>query len=224
MTRAPSDEGAESPKAFSRLAAVWRAVFVVLSPVVLYVAVTRLSVQKGAMLVVGWIALRTLPILYTSPRQHLRAALRLPAVAVAFAILGGVTDDRRLFLLMPSATQLGFAWTFGSTLRGEGKMPLVEHFARLQKKELTPEEVTYCRSVTWVWATAMVVSAVVGLVLAWFASPEVWTAFTGVGAYALIAGLFGIEYVFRSVRFRKLRSSWAERIFDRLLSSNQSGR
>jgi uncharacterized membrane protein len=190
--------------------------FIVLSPFVLYVSVTQMSITNGALLAGGWVGLRALPVLYSSPREHLKAALRLPAVAIAFALLGAVTNDRRLFLVMPSATQFGFAWTFGETLRKGAKMPLVENFARLQKKVLTDEEVTYCRTVTWVWTIALAVEGVIGLVLAWLASPAVWTFYTGIGTYALIAGLFAVEYVFRSVRFRRLRSSFLERIFDRL--------
>jgi uncharacterized membrane protein len=194
---------------------VLQGVFIALTPVVLYVAVTRLPLARGAWLVAGWIALRAIPVLFASPREHLLHALKLPALGLAFALAGACTNDQRLLLLLPSATQLGFAWTFGASLRRGAKMPLVEHFARIKLPDLSDEEIAYCRRVTWVWTGFLVASAVAGVLLAWGASPEVWTAFTGVGTYVAIAALFAVEYTVRSIRFRARRVSLLQRVLCR---------
>jgi uncharacterized membrane protein len=196
------------------LARILQALFIALSPVVVYVAVARMPLARGAWLVVGWIALRALPVFFTTPRRHLLQALKLPALALAFALVGACTHDRWLLLLLPSATQLGFAWTFGASLR-KGATPLVEHFARMQVADLTPEEIVYCRRVTWIWAVFLAANASAGIVLAWAASPEVWTAFTGVGVYVFVATLFAAEYTVRSVRFRARRVSLLQRLLFR---------
>jgi uncharacterized membrane protein len=204
-----------SPPA-SPLAQVLRVVFVLVAPVVLYVAVTRFSAVTAALIVAGWIAVRTVPtIVVTATREQLLAALRLPAIAIVFSILGAVANDKRLLLLLPSATQLGFAWVFGSSLRG--KVPLVEQFARMQKPNLGTDEVRYCRTVTWIWAFYLATAAVVGLVLAFVASPVVWAAYTGAGAYVLVAVLFGAEYVYRNIRFRSADGTAVQRALYRFL-------
>jgi uncharacterized membrane protein len=200
----------------SLAAGALRVVFVALSPIVLYVAVTRLPLARGALLVVGWIALRTLPLLVTTAREHLLEVLKLPAIAVAFALVGAATRRHELLLLLPSATQLGFAWTFGASLRS-GRTPLVERFARMQIAAPTPDEVAYCRRVTQVWAVFLAFSAAAGLALACWASPEVWTLFTGVVTYVLVAALFAGEYAVRSIRFRARRITTLQRLLCRLL-------
>jgi uncharacterized membrane protein len=192
------------------VAALWRAIsaiirgaFVALSPVVLYVAVTRCTLVTGSLLVVGWALLRVLASLWGKlPADQKRAALVLPGIALGSALLGLVTQDRRALLVLPSATQFGFAVAFARTLRG-GQRPLVEHFARMQKPWLPDEEVRYCRTVTKVWATALVVAGLFGLVLAVRASPELWAAWASVGCYVFVGALFGVEWCIRQVRFRR---------------------
>ena len=199
-----------------KLARVANVVFIAVSPVVLYVAVTRLTVMTAALVIAGWVTLRTIPAaLGTASREQLIAAIKLPLVAVAFSVLGAITNNRGLLLLMPSATQLGFAWVFASSLRA--KVPLIEQFARIQKAELSAEEIKYCRTVTWIWAIYLAACAVTGVVLAWAASPEVWAIFTGVGSYVLVAALFAAEYSFRKLRFRSPDGSAIDRALFRWL-------
>lgn len=183
---------------------------IAVSPVVLYLAVTRLSVKPAALLVAGWITLRTIPAVLAASREQMMAALKLPFVAIVFSLLGAVTDDARFLLLLPSATQLGFAGVFAASLR-RPRVPLVEQFARMQKPDLPELEQRYCRTVTGVWAVYLAACAVLGLVLAWLASPAMWAIFTGAGSYVLVAALFAAEYAFRKVRFRSPEGSPLER-------------
>ena len=186
----------------ARLARVANVVAIAVSPVILYFAVTRLSVKPAAVLVASWIVARTVPTLIaTASREQLVAALKLPLIAIVFSLLGAMTNDARFLLLLPSATQIGFAGVFASSLR-KGQVPLVESFAKMQKKDLSEEQLRYCRTVTAIWAVYLTACAVSGLLLAWLASPATWAVFTGAGAYVLVAALFSAEYVFRSIRFR----------------------
>ena len=198
----------------------WRVVsgaFIAASPFVLYFAVTRERLELGAWIIVGWLLVRTVPAVLAAPRQHVRSALRLPGVAIAFALLGAVTHERLLLLLMPSLTQLGFAWVFCSTLR-RGQMPLIERFARMQKATLDPEELAHCRFFTAVWGFSMIASAAVGVGLAAYAPTWLWAAFAGVGSYAFVAVLFGVEYLVRAVRFRRYGDNALQRMLLRLTS------
>lgn len=198
---------------------IWRIVsglFIAASPFVLYYAVTRDQLETSAWIIVGWLLVRTVPAVLAAPREHVRAALRLPAVAIGFAVLGAVTHHRVLLLLMPSLTQAGFAWVFLGTLR-EGQMPLIERFARMQKAELDAHERAHCRLFTGVWGLGMVVSAIAGVGFALWAPTWMWAAFAGIGSYAFVAVLFGVEYLVRAVRFRRYGDNAMQRMLLRVM-------
>lgn len=199
---------------------LWRVVhgaFIVASPFVLYIAVTRADLATAGWIVVAWIGVRTIPTWLAAPREHLRATLQLPLVALIFALLGALTAQRVLILLLPSLTQLGFAWVFGSSLR-RGQTPLIERFARMQKADLDADECAHCRFFTGIWAGAMVLSAGVGVGLAALAPAWVWAAFAGIGSYAFVAVLFAVEYLVRAFRFRHFGDNVLQRLLLRVMS------
>lgn len=173
---------------------------VVASPLVFYVAITHARLEEAALVLLAFAVLRTVPALFAAKREHVWAALRLPLVAIVSAAASVTTGEPRALLVLPSLSQAGFASVFLSSLRG---MPLVEHFARMQKPDLTPEQVRYCRSVTTVWGVVLGLAAVIGLALAAWAPIAIWTAFTAVGSYVLVAVVFSTEYVVRKIRFRE---------------------
>jgi uncharacterized membrane protein len=173
------------------------AILAVGSPIVLYYAVRRGRAYEGAILLVAYALLRAIPMVLAASPQQRRIAMRLPLIAIVSAVLGVVLDAPRALLVLPSASQLAFAATFLGSLRST---PLVEHFARMKHGELAPRQITYCRTVTKVWAAVLAASAVVGLVLAAFASLEAWTWFTTIGIYVVLAATYGIEYAVRRLR------------------------
>lgn len=196
-------------------AASW--VLVLASPFVFYFAVTRNGLKQGALFIVAFAVLRALPTVITTKREHLWAALRLPAVAVVTALAGVVTGEARALLVLPSLSQAAFASVFVGSLSGT---PLVEHFARMQKAALSPAEVRYCRAVTIVWAATLSFAAIVGLALAAWAPIAVWTAFSGVGSYVLVGLVFAGEYVVRKYRFREYGSMPVDRVLSKLFPPN----
>jgi uncharacterized membrane protein len=169
-------------------------VFLLLSPFVLYVTLSQDRVDLAALALVGWVILRALPTLVVAERAQLAAALRLPAIALGFALLGWIFHSGWMLLILPSATQATFGVTFLRSLSGT---PLVEHFARMVKPTLSPAERAHCRAFTRVWGLYLVLLAAVGLAFARFASLAVWTVYTGVVSYALIALLYAIEFLSR---------------------------
>ena len=79
---------------------------------------------------------------------------------------------------------------------------LVERFALLQKPELTPVEIAYCRKVTQLWCFFFVVNGLIAAVLASAGSLKVWTLYTGFISYLLIGVVMSGEYLYRHWRFR----------------------
>jgi uncharacterized membrane protein len=173
--------------------------FIVASPWVLYWTLSQGDVTVAAITLIAWVIVRTIPVLLSAKKEQRVAALQLPAIALVFAILGWVFDQGVLLMILPSATQAAFGGTF---LRSLKTTPLIEHFARMVKKDLSPGEQVHCRSWTRIWGIYLLVLAAAGLVLAAVASLEVWTVYVGLVSYGLVGVLFAIEYVVRKFKFR----------------------
>jgi uncharacterized membrane protein len=188
-------------------------VFILASPWVLYLTLSQNRVDIAALTLIGWVILRSVPTLLAARREHLAAALRLPAIALVFALLGWIFDSGWMLLILPSATQAAFGLTF---LRSLAHTPLVEHFARMVKPELSPAELAHCRSWTGIWGVYLIVLAAVGLGFARFATLRAWTVYTGIVSYALIGTLFAVEYVIRKIRFRDYGKNPVDRVLSML--------
>ena len=175
------------------------ALFIIASPWVLYWTLSLHQVGIAAALLIGWVIVRTIPILIAARREQRIAALQLPAIALGFAGIGWISDNGTWMLVPPSATQAAFGLAFLRSLSGT---PLIEHFARMVKPELRAAELAHCRSWTGIWGIYLLVLAAIGLALARWATLAVWTVYVGVVAYVLVALLFAVEYVIRKIRFR----------------------
>jgi uncharacterized membrane protein len=174
--------------------------FVAVSPFVLYWTLTRHDVTFAALVLIAWVIVRTIPIVLTAKSEQRRAALQLPAIALAFALLGLISDNGTWLLVMPAATQATFGLAF---LRSLKTTPLIEHFARMVKPALSDGELVHCRRWTRVWGYYLIVLAAIGLVLARVASLAVWTIYVGIVTYALVGVLFAVEYIVRKLSFRE---------------------
>lgn len=183
----------------TRALGVLSALLFVASPWVLYLTLSQQRLELAALLLVGWGALRAVPVLLAAEREHRLAALQLPAIALGFALLGWLLQDGLWLLVLPSATQAAFALVFLRSLRAT---PLIERFARMVKKDLSPPELAHCRRWTGFWAGYLLALAATGLALARWASLATWTLYVGLINYALIGALFGVEYLVRKIQFR----------------------
>jgi uncharacterized membrane protein len=175
------------------------ALFILASPWVLYWTLSQHQIDIAAMTLIGWVIVRSIPVLLSAKREQRRAALQLPAIALGFAFLGWVSGNGTWFLILPSATQAAFGSAF---LRSLSTTPLIEHFARMMKPELSVPEQAHCRSWTRVWGIYLLVLAAAGLVLARWATLAVWTVYVGVVSYVLVGVLFAVEYFVRKIQFR----------------------
>ncbi|MCL4802185.1 MAG: hypothetical protein KJ025_21510 [Burkholderiales bacterium] len=169
------------------------------SPLVLHLAI----VWDSRPLLAGFAGMIALGAVLGSRTRRVPAwALLLVALGVAgLALLehGSVTQ---LAFAWPVVAYLAIAWVFGRTLR-RGRMPLVEHMARLidHGEHMPPELVRYTRTLTWFWTLLPLGLAAVSVLLARFASPAAWSLFTNVLGYAALAALFFAEYPYRVRRY-----------------------
>jgi uncharacterized membrane protein len=122
-------------------------------------------------------------------------------------LLGGLLmyAPHALLLAPPVILNALVAACFGASLL-PGREPLIAAFARLEQgQNLPPDLARHARAITWAWTLLLATIAAVALVLALRAEPEVWSLFTNVVSYALIAALLVGEYAYRRLRFRQYR-------------------
>jgi len=173
--------------------------FIAASPFVLYWTLTNHDVVVAGIMLLAWVVVRTIPIFLSAKQEQRRAALQLPVIALGFTLLGIFFDHHLFLLFLPSATQATFGLTF---LRSLTSTPLIEHFARMVKAELTAGELDHCRRWTRVWGYYLLVLAAIGLVLAATVSLKIWTIYVGILSYVFVGVLFAVEYVVRKISFR----------------------
>lgn len=143
----------------------------------------------------------------------LAAASRLPSLKIsavarwsalgAIVLAGGavwanVMLPLKLYPVLVNAALLAaFAFSLASP------PSMIERLARLREAHLSPAAIGYTRRVTMVWCGFFVVNGAIALGTALWATPVVWSLYTGVIAYLLMGLLFGIEFLFR-MRFKRL--------------------
>ena len=93
---------------------------------------------------------------------------------------------------------------------------MIERFARAMEDDLPDFTLPYCRRVTIVWCTFVLLNAAIVLLLVRYAPPVWWTMYTGAIAYALIALLFASETCFRKWWFRYYGVGPLDRVFARV--------
>ena len=106
-----------------------------------------------------------------------------------------------LLLLVPTLVNGVLLFSFGRTL--VYPPTVIENIAVTMKKELSGNEVLYCKNVTVVWCLFFTLNGSMALFLAFFSSLEVWTLYNGVVAYGLMGLLFLVEFIYRHWRFRR---------------------
>jgi uncharacterized membrane protein len=149
------------------------------------------------------VALLVLIALAVRYRRH-AARLLTGFSAVQFVALGMApllglavlaTNSEVLLRLYPAVISASMLILFGVTLVHPPTM--VERFARLQERELSPASVRYTRHVTQAWCAFFVVNGALAAYTAVFASREAGALYNGVIAYLLMGGLFAGERLLR---------------------------
>lgn len=131
------------------------------------------------------------------------AWLVLVAAAVALFCSARGGWARYLMYLPPVLIPLSVLWLFARSLR-PGNMPVVTRVATQIRGPLPDELTTYTRQVTQFWVVFLVLMAAGSVLLAIFASAELWSLMTNIVQYLLMGAVFLFEYLYRRWRFRHL--------------------
>ena len=122
-------------------------------------------------------------------------------VGIVLCVSSFLLKTYQLLLFYPVVVNAVMLAVFGGSLRST--MPIVERLARLQEPDLPEKGVRYTRRVTQIWCGFFIINGGIALGTALWASEAVWSLYTGVIAYILMALLFGGEYLVR-LRFKRL--------------------
>jgi len=119
-------------------------------------------------------------------------------VLMACAVWSNLLLPLKLYPVLVNAALLaGFGYSLATP------MSAVERMARLRGEDFPPVAQAYMRTVTQVWCGFFVVNGLIALATALWMSEAVWSLYTGVISYGLMALLFGGEYLVR-LRFKRL--------------------
>lgn len=148
-------------------------------------------------------------------RRRPWALAAVPFTLLALYALSRAHLELLPLFLPPVLLNLYMAWLFGHTLAG-GRVPLIERLARLVRGDepWDPRITPYARKLTAVWTALFVAIAATNAVLALLARPNGllfalgieppvavpiawWSLFANLINYALVALLFGVEYLVR---------------------------
>jgi uncharacterized membrane protein len=183
-------------------------------PLAVWAALAFAGPRAAGALVLAALAARA-STLWSRAEPAARRRVLVPAAAAGLpALVALASGEPRLLLFVPALVNAGLLFGFARTLR-RGP-PLVETIARWQVGELSPAEVRYCRTVTWVWCAFFAANALVSAGVALRGSLAQWGLWNGALSYAAVALLFVAELTVRSFRFRHYGNGPGDALMRRL--------
>jgi uncharacterized membrane protein len=187
-------------------------------PVLAHFAIAR---NSAGLTIAALTLLAAVSLLPGLARGAIGAWLAVPLVGAASWWLSSVEQPVLALYLPPIVVPAFLAGVFGNTLRS-GRTPLISQLIRLLQApgDDEPERAVwlYARRLTAAWTAMFVALATFNLLLAAFVEPdgllrasgieprlalshEVWSLFTNLLEYLLVAAFFVIEYAYRRQRF-----------------------
>ncbi len=173
-------------------------------PLALHLTIIQGYVQS-AVWILFVISLAHTLLVFVSGAGNRLAHILAPVVLIVTAI-SLIIGDATVLYLPPILIASSLLVLFGRTLL-PGEEPLITQFARKLEGEEDETVLNYTRQLTWVWTLFFVAMLIESILLALFAPIVVWSIFTNLINYLLIAGLFVLELVYRMIRFRRLPSA-----------------
>jgi uncharacterized membrane protein len=187
-------------------------------PVLAHFAIAR---NSAGLTIAALALLAAICLLPALARGAAAAWLAVPIVAAVCWWLSGVDQPLLPLYLPPIIVPAFLACVFGNTLRPD-RTPLISQLIRLLQapgdEEPEPAVWSYARRLTATWTALFVALATLNLLLAALAEPdgllrasgidpglavshEVWSLFTNLIEYLLVAAFFVIEYAYRRQKF-----------------------
>lgn len=133
---------------------------------------------------------------------------------VFYMVMSFESISRLALYILPVLVCLIFFKLFARTLVADN-IPLVTRMAAITQGKLDDDVIQYTRSLTRFWALVFLGLAIESTLLAFFAPFEVWSLFTNVINYIIVALVFIGDYFVR----RRVLSSWRNQNFRHFIES-----
>ena len=160
-------------------------------PLLVYLGLPFLPPSILVIVALSLLALRLLAARGVVHDRWLRPLLVAAVILVALAVI----DSRAAVKAYPVLLSLAAACVFGASLIWPPTV--VERLARLTEPDLSPEGVTYTRTVTHIWAVFLCGNAAVAAAIGLWGSLAQWTLWNGLVSYLLMGTLFIGEMLVR---------------------------
>lgn len=188
------------------------AIILILYPLIVFGGIVYLGVRWTALLLLVFVGRRFIALLIKN-RSTSRIVLVQATAMVAIAGTAALSGNALALRVAPFAVSLTFIAMFGGSLFGNNT-PIIERFARLQRPELPPDHVAYCRNLTKVWVGILSLNSVILLIAALYGEEGLWAILVGPVSYGIIGITFAVEYVFRKWKFQDFSD---KNVVDKLL-------
>lgn len=183
-----------------KLRTVLTVIFIIAYPLAVHFAILNHQSYVAAILVTGAF------IFYLALAAIKQTGVQAVLTGFAALLIAGLAFYFSHFLLFgvyifPVAIYLLLFWVFARTLK-RGREPLITGISRLERGGLVPADlIGYTRGLTTFWSAFFILMAISSVLLGFFTPLHVWSFFSNVLSYILVAALFLLEYPFRILRF-----------------------
>jgi uncharacterized membrane protein len=212
--------GQAAPGFARRLVGIFAGLLLVVYPLVVYLALTRLGARATAALVLLALLLWGLRARLLVKQGFRTLLVQVGGIAV-LSILTLASGYPAFLQQMPVLVSVFLLVTFLSSL--VRPPPMVERYARLVTPDLSDAEVRHCLVVTWAWVLFLVANAATAEALVIWGTPEQWAIFAGGISYGLMGLMFAVEYVVRKARFGRFGNGPLDRVLAELLRGDSQG-
>jgi uncharacterized membrane protein len=153
--------------------------------------------EYGAILSIApWLAVGA-ALAWQSSHRAIAVVASLAALAALYLARGVLVENFVwIYFIQHAGTFLALAVTFGRTL-AVAREPLCTRLARVVHGGMNDELARYTRQVTLAWAVFFVAMCVVSTALFVLAPIAAWSLFANLLTPALVAAMFGVEYLIR---------------------------
>lgn len=124
----------------------------------------------------------------------------ISAIFFLISIIFRVLNIGIVAYFYPILINLAFFAFFATSLNSEA---IITKFAKMQNPLLDNESIIYTRNLTKIWCGIFMFNASVSGILACFDDKFYWSIFSGFLSYLLLGFMFGGEFLYRNLIFKK---------------------
>ncbi|MBU04555.1 MAG: hypothetical protein CL877_00955 [Dehalococcoidales bacterium] len=140
--------------------------------------------------------------LFSSSANRL-AKIVFPAtlIGLTLCVVSALLDNEVYIQYLPVIYSGLFFLAFGSTILHPPSM--IEVFARAIAPSLSPKEVSYCKTITFIWILFFAINGLISAITVCCATFKFWAYYNGLISYILMFLIFASEFLYRHWKFRK---------------------